>query len=125
MKTSDYHALLRRIIATLIVSVSIFLQFYGSKIQKGEIRVEYVALDEIIAEEKARIQKRPSAKKTKFFFGKIDPALCLLNEIVRDRNNEGGVFVIITKTKITGVCVRSISKEVYLEIIRRLELDSS
>jgi hypothetical protein len=113
----------RQILASIIIFVSIFLHFYDSKLSQEEVNVMYVARDEIIDLEKARIRELKYPSNTGLFFGRIDKALEILQQIVREHNSKKNSFVIITKNKITGPGVQSISKEIYQEIIRRLELE--
>ncbi len=90
--------------------------------KKTEHVVKYVSQEEILGFERERIESIDDPEQRQLFFGKPKRAAELMEEnaLVRgDKNSE----IIFSAGKVYGQNVRSISRDIYDEVIEKLHLE--
>ena len=104
----------------LIAVISGIVSFYAGCIYKSKnMQISYISQGEILALEKERLSTQ-NIKDRQLFFGKPEKAIEHIEQIQKDMS-ESGVNILLTDSKIYGSNVTSVSKEVHLLIIERLE----
>jgi hypothetical protein len=86
---------------------------------KQEISISYISQGELLELEKARL-KAEGVNNRQLFFGKPEEAIRLIEEIQSQRS-KGNNIVLLSQNSIYGKRVRSISSEVYEQLIERLK----
>ncbi len=100
----------------LIICIALVVSFFMRPNIK-DYEIEYVSQEEILNFEKERIK---SEGDTNLFFGKSADAISYIEELVKQREENGSRVVLLTEGIISGRNVVSISEEVYLAVIQRL-----
>lgn len=102
--------------AILIICIALVVSFFMRPNVKDD-EIEYISQEEILNFEKERVK---SEGGTNLFFGKSADAISYIEELVKQREENGSRVVLLTEGIISGRNVVSISEEVYLAVIQRL-----
>lgn len=106
------------LLSTLILGMVIGLMISVLMPQsKSECKIEYISRDEILAFEKARIER---TKEQKLFFGKARDAIGLIEKFAKLRGNQGSHVVFVKGSFVRGPGVSSISAEIHSEVVQSL-----
>lgn len=100
----------------LIICIALVVSFFMRPNIK-DYEIEYISQEEILNFEKERVK---SEVGTNLFFGKSADAISYIEELVKQREENGSRVVLLTEGIISGRNVVSISEEVYLAVIQRL-----
>ena len=94
--------------------------FWGIYRNNLKPEILYISQEEILQFEKSRIGLVQSNKNKALFFGKLNEAMRLIEDIAKSYASDDKI-VIFSIGKIYGPSVYSISNEVYLSIINQLK----
>jgi hypothetical protein len=109
---------------TLSVIFLLIVSFLGgiivkTYILKPEINISYISQAELLDLEKSRL-KGEVLNNRQLFFGKPEEAIKLIEEIQTQKSKDNNI-VLLSQNSIYGKSVKSISKEVYEQLIERLK----
>jgi len=105
----------------MIISIAIFCFIGGLLFQKliltQDFRISYISQGELIELEQQRLKGSSSQE---LFLGKPEKAIELIKEAQVNRTNDNNI-VLVSEKRVYGPKVKSISREVHKEILKRLE----